>query len=223
MSALAERLATLSPEKQALFAALNARSARRPARTERRPARISRRPAGAPAPLSHAQERLWFLHLLEPHSPAYNAPSAVRLEGVLDYRALSRALTEIARRHEILRTRFASGDDGRPLQIVEAPKPLAPTLIDLRGLPARGPLPLSFLRRPTPPSMYAFCQRHTVGLPTRASRQIALVPTPRPDNSTMLARLAIFCGVLPSATSRSSVARSLGPTYRHPSISRMRP
>src|SRR5262245_61984922 len=55
----------------------------------------------------------------------------------------------------------------------------------------------------------------------RASRMIAWVPTPHPDSSTILARLTIFCGVLPSATSRSSVVRSLGPTYRHASMSLM--
>src|SRR5271157_4391753 len=47
------------------------------------------------------------------------------------------------------------------------------------------------------------------------------VPNPRPDSSTMRARATIFCGVLPSATSRSSVVRSLGLTYRHASMFRM--
>src|SRR5215471_8863474 len=95
------------------------------------------------------------------------------------------------------------------------------TALLIRFLPARGPLPLSFSSRATPPSMYAFCQRHTVGLETRVSHMIALVPIPHPDSSTILARLAIFCGVLPSATSRSSVVRSLSPTYRHASMSLM--
>ena len=54
-----------------------------------------------------------------------------------------------------------------------------------------------------------------------ASRWMLFVPNPRPDSSTMRARATIFCGVLPSPTSRSSVVRSLGLTYRHASMFRM--
>ena len=57
-----------------------------------------------PLPLSFAQERLWFLHRLEPESPFYNIPAALRLQGALDAEVLERALGEIVRRHEALRT-----------------------------------------------------------------------------------------------------------------------
>jgi amino acid adenylation domain-containing protein/non-ribosomal peptide synthase protein (TIGR01720 family) len=67
--------------------------------------------------LSFAQERLWFLHQLEPSSPYYNVPSALRLSGKLDIEALERALREIVRRHEVLRTTFRAVS-GKPLQIV---------------------------------------------------------------------------------------------------------
>ncbi|HZG42370.1 MAG TPA: condensation domain-containing protein, partial [Longimicrobium sp.] len=60
-----------------------------------------------PPPLSFAQGRLWFLHRMEPGSALYNVPAALRLTGVLDAALLERALGEVVRRHESLRTTFA--------------------------------------------------------------------------------------------------------------------
>ena len=81
--------------------------------------RAGRRPDRLP--LSFAQERLWFFDRLEPSSPAYNLSSAWHLGGTLDVIALERSLFEIARRHEILRTRFPSAG-GEPYQeIAERP------------------------------------------------------------------------------------------------------
>ncbi len=65
--------------------------------------------------LSYAQSRLWFLHQLDPSSPAYNVPAAIRLRGRLDLDAMTRSLREIVRRHEALRTTFVKVD-GRPFQ-----------------------------------------------------------------------------------------------------------
>src|SRR5205807_2289945 len=59
-------------------------------------------------PLSCAQERLWFLHQLDPHTPVYNVPLALRLEGPLHLAALRQALVEIVRSHETLRTTISS-------------------------------------------------------------------------------------------------------------------
>src|SRR5262249_52905162 len=59
-------------------------------------------PRTGPLPLSFGQERLWFLSQLDPDSPAYVIPLALRLGGDLDESALERALTEIVRRHEVL-------------------------------------------------------------------------------------------------------------------------
>ena len=67
---------------------------------------ISKRTGPGPWPLSFAQERLWFLHQLEPGIPAYNIPIAFRLKGPLNHAALERSFAEILRRHESLRTTF---------------------------------------------------------------------------------------------------------------------
>jgi amino acid adenylation domain-containing protein/natural product biosynthesis luciferase-like monooxygenase protein len=72
-------------------------------------------PRSADMPLSFAQQRLWFLDRFEPGSADYHLPLAVRLHGELDVQALQRTLDELVRRHESLRTRFASVD-GEPVQ-----------------------------------------------------------------------------------------------------------
>jgi amino acid adenylation domain-containing protein len=84
-------------------------------------------------PLSFAQERLWFIDRMEPESAAYNIPAALRMTGVLDERALERALGEIVRRHEALRTVFAEAD-GSPVQVVSPFGGFALPVEDLSGL-----------------------------------------------------------------------------------------
>jgi amino acid adenylation domain-containing protein len=91
--------------------------------------------APRPAPLSFAQRRLWFLHQLEPESPAYNMPAAVRLRGTLDAGALALSLGEIVARHEALRTRIVLAGE-EPLQAPEPPGLFALPLADLAALPA---------------------------------------------------------------------------------------
>jgi amino acid adenylation domain-containing protein len=86
------------------------------------------------APLSFAQERIWFLHQLEPEGAAWNMPLAVRLTGPLDVTALQHSLDEIARRHETLRTTFSMTDGGLAQEIAPAIAVLL-HLIDLRDEP----------------------------------------------------------------------------------------
>src|SRR5215467_5823259 len=69
------------------------------------------------APLSFAQQRLWFLDQYEPDNILYNLPSAIRLKGTLNVTALERSLNEIVRRHGALRTTFSIVDD-RPVQVI---------------------------------------------------------------------------------------------------------
>ena len=86
-------------------------------------------------PLSFAQQRLWFLQQLEPESTAYNLPLAVRLTGSLDCTALQRSLSEIVRRHEVLRTTFSSVS-AEPGQVIHPAVEVSLPLIDLSALPA---------------------------------------------------------------------------------------
>ncbi|WP_434348622.1 amino acid adenylation domain-containing protein [Myxococcus virescens] len=74
-----------------------------------------------PAPLSYGQTRLWFLDRLEPGSTAYNLMLALQVEGHLDVAIVKRCFTEVIRRHEVLRTRYAE-HTGVPVQIVD-PEP----------------------------------------------------------------------------------------------------
>ncbi|SEU41903.1 amino acid adenylation domain-containing protein, partial [Myxococcus fulvus] len=86
-------------------------------------------------PLSFAQQRLWFLDKLQPDSPFYNIPSALQLEGALDTEALTRALQELVRRHESLRTSFHTREDGEPVQRIHPDATLSVSVVDLGHLP----------------------------------------------------------------------------------------
>src|SRR5256885_15968059 len=82
---------------------------------------------GARIPLSSAQERLWFIDLLSPRQAGYNNFIVRRFRGRLDPDVLERAFTEIVRRHDTLRTAFATvagAPVGRPLEPVPVPPPI---------------------------------------------------------------------------------------------------
>ncbi|MDT0482760.1 non-ribosomal peptide synthetase [Streptomyces doebereineriae] len=110
----------LSEERRAL---LTLELARRKA-VALKPRKLPREGAEPRFPLSYAQERLWFLAQADPESTAYVMSGALRLRGALDRRALSGALDEIVRRHEVLRTTFPD-EGGRPEQRVGRPRPVA--------------------------------------------------------------------------------------------------
>jgi amino acid adenylation domain-containing protein len=97
---------------------------------------LTRSERGGPLPLSFAQQRLWFLHQMEPESPFYNLPFAVRMHGALDVPALRRALAEIVRRHEVLRTTFRADASGSWQVIHPAPESFDLSVADLRAVPA---------------------------------------------------------------------------------------
>ncbi|NPC86635.1 amino acid adenylation domain-containing protein, partial [Pyxidicoccus fallax] len=86
-------------------------------------------------PLSFAQQRLWFLDQLIPDSALYNMPAPLRLEGSLDVAALERSLSELMRRHEVLRTSFPADAD-QPLQVIAPPAPFPLERVDLSALSA---------------------------------------------------------------------------------------
>jgi len=74
-------------------------------------------------PLSFAQQRLWFLHQMQPDSAVYNLPMAIQVEGFLEEAAFIQSLNELVQRHEILRTRFIT-KTGQPVQVIENAAPL---------------------------------------------------------------------------------------------------
>jgi amino acid adenylation domain-containing protein len=115
--------------------------------------------ADGPAPLSFSQQRMWIIQSLDPQNTAYNMSCALRLTGPLDVDALSRAMDEIHRRHDILRTTYDVVDgqvvqqahpcSRKALQCIDLsragadPAAVAGTPIDL----ARGPVFTSNLMR----------------------------------------------------------------------------
>ncbi len=128
----AERLLALSAEQRSRLVA----ELRRRSRGQLAEDPIVRRPAGAPAPLTAGQRRLWFLERLSPAGAGYHLPLAYQLDGPLSRPALAWALREIARRHEILRTRFEL-TGGEPVQVVVA----EPAMPASSAVPAAGPCP----------------------------------------------------------------------------------
>jgi aspartate racemase len=98
------------------------------------PARQADGVAEGDIPLSFAQQRLWFLDQLEPGTSAYTIAGRRRMHGPLDLTALTSALGELVRRHESLRTTFATRG-GEPVQRIGDPKPVKVEIFDLETLP----------------------------------------------------------------------------------------
>ncbi|MEO8224849.1 MAG: amino acid adenylation domain-containing protein, partial [Gammaproteobacteria bacterium] len=119
----------------------------------------SARGAGAVAPLSLVQQRLWFLDRLQPGDPAYHLAWAFALQGPLDRAALQSALDGLAARHGSLRSHFRERDGvpeqviaasaGWPLAIVAASALAAPAVLAEAAAAgfdlARGPLARALL------------------------------------------------------------------------------
>ncbi|MCB9450594.1 MAG: amino acid adenylation domain-containing protein [Anaerolineaceae bacterium] len=86
-------------------------------------------------PLSFAQERLWIIEKMMPTGSAYNIPGAIQLKGRLDVGVLEASLTEIVRRHEVLRTTFHSSG-GKVEQRIHESRPFKVTFFDAQSIPA---------------------------------------------------------------------------------------
>ncbi|WBP90953.1 condensation domain-containing protein [Kitasatospora cathayae] len=85
-----------------------------------------------PAPLSHAQQRMWLMERLGQGGALYNVPIATRLRGPLDPDALATALTALTERHAVLRTRYPRRGE-QPYQHVEPAGPVPLPVVDAAG------------------------------------------------------------------------------------------
>jgi len=101
---ISQRRAALSGDKQALLRERLQGRGRGP--LDGALQQIVKQPPGADKVLSFSQQRLWFLDQLVPGSPFYTESSALRLPTALSVPAFQRAINEVVRRHEVLRTRF---------------------------------------------------------------------------------------------------------------------
>ncbi|MFI2613036.1 condensation domain-containing protein [Kitasatospora sp. NPDC018619] len=92
------------------------------------------RPAGptGPAPLSHAQQRMWLMDRLGQGGALYNVPVATRLRGPLDHAALATAITGLTERHAVLRTRYLCRGD-EPYQQTDPAVPVPLPVLDATG------------------------------------------------------------------------------------------
>jgi amino acid adenylation domain-containing protein len=94
---------------------------------------IERRKRKGAERLSYEQEGLWFIDQLQPGSATYNIPTYLRISGELHILALEQGLSEVARRHETLRTTF-SISNGEPVQVIGAAELIKLPIVDLSGL-----------------------------------------------------------------------------------------
>ncbi|MBR8840738.1 MAG: amino acid adenylation domain-containing protein, partial [Stigonema ocellatum SAG 48.90 = DSM 106950] len=88
------------------------------------------------APLSFAQQRLWFLEQLEPNTPAYVISQPLRLKGKVKVDVLLQSMNAIIAHHEVLRTNFILSPDGSPIQVIGEARKVELTVMDLTKLPS---------------------------------------------------------------------------------------
>jgi amino acid adenylation domain-containing protein/non-ribosomal peptide synthase protein (TIGR01720 family) len=120
-----QRLTELSDDERAVLEArLDQAMAARATSVDRR---ILPRDRSVPAPLSFSQQREWATERLR---SANNISSALHVEGALDVDVLGRALAEIVRRHEVLRSTIEMTDRGA-VQVVGIACAVPTPVVDL--------------------------------------------------------------------------------------------
>ena len=131
MSNLSEKLKNLTPEqRELLLKKLQARKKTAPVAKQQEA--IQQRPDTAELPVSFAQERLWFFDQLVPGSPLYNISAAVKFYGDLRIDMLEKSINAVIRRHDILRTYFAT-EKGAPVQHIKNDLYIALPVLSLQG------------------------------------------------------------------------------------------
>ncbi|MEU5689967.1 non-ribosomal peptide synthetase [Streptomyces venezuelae] len=97
-------------------------------------------PTGAPMGnrqterLSLLQEQIWIAEQLAPGRSVYGIPMVIRLHGALDTELAARCVTEIVRRHEVLRSRVGE-ENGELYLVTDPPQPFALPVLDFRSRP----------------------------------------------------------------------------------------
>lgn len=86
------------------------------------------------APLSFAQQRLWFLDRLHLQSPQYNLYTGFILKGILNREVLQKSLNSIMKRHKILQSYFIE-ENGKPVQMLDQEAKMPLKYVDLRNIP----------------------------------------------------------------------------------------
>ncbi|MGH7284012.1 MAG: condensation domain-containing protein, partial [Polyangiaceae bacterium] len=129
---IAAELAALSPERRAQLLRRFGEPKRAPTTISHRPPQIARAPRGKSLPASFAQEDHWLFEQVAGTAPIL---FGIRFTGALDLTALQKSLTDIAARHDILRTTFALVG-GTVTQVVGSPRALDIPIVDLGDLPA---------------------------------------------------------------------------------------
>jgi len=104
-----------------------------PSEPVRSPVSTISRLEGDAAPLSHAQESLWFLQRLDPSSVAYNETFIARRQGALNLAALEESFVHTFERHETLRTRFELSG-GEPVQRITSSARVPIRVVDATAL-----------------------------------------------------------------------------------------
>ncbi|MDJ0597352.1 MAG: amino acid adenylation domain-containing protein [Crocosphaera sp.] len=95
---------------------------------------ITKRQNQGVIPLSFAQQRIWFLEQLQQENTGDNFSCILYIQGSLDVVILKKSITEIIKRHEILRTKFLI-IKGQVTQIIDDHIDFSLPIIDLSSIP----------------------------------------------------------------------------------------
>lgn len=126
----ADRISKLSPAKLDLLA----RRLKEKGGKVERPQAIPRRPEPRDiAPLSLAQERLWFVEQLYPGLPIHTLTGMFPFKGYMNLEALTQAVSEVVRRHDAFRTLFPI-INGQGHQAIAPARRMRLPIVDLGAL-----------------------------------------------------------------------------------------
>ncbi len=116
---------------------------------------ISRIGRDKPIPLSIGQQQLWLILQANPNSPVYNECATLEIKDELDTDIFHRALNEIQRRHEVLRTNFVMVDT-QPAQLISKPSEFPLAIEDITNILSEESRYAEMMRRATAEGLLPF-------------------------------------------------------------------